>query len=303
MRFSQTYKPLFRSQQQHLLGGVCSGIAEYFNIDPTWVRAAFLISTLVFFTLTVLVYTLLWILIPRSTHTAQKTPQPLEAHQLLQQPTEENPTPQALIASPQYDAGPLPPLTDMLAAHQEKPQTTSPRTQPKAYDSPDNNISNPFVDTVSSPAKTENFLMDDANFSNDFLNSFEDDLSTTSHNDITSNSEQQDDLDAFSKEFLASLEEATSPTDNSNTTPLPSSFDEFPDDFMKSFNDEDPTTEQSQQTTTKLSDGFENFPDDFLQSFSEEDTDDKPPQTTEKLSDSFEDFPAEFLDSFNEKED
>jgi phage shock protein C len=33
-----TGKKLYRSQMNKMLGGVCGGFAEYFNIDPTLVR-------------------------------------------------------------------------------------------------------------------------------------------------------------------------------------------------------------------------------------------------------------------------
>ena len=32
------HKALHRSSENRLLGGVCGGIAEYFNVDPTLVR-------------------------------------------------------------------------------------------------------------------------------------------------------------------------------------------------------------------------------------------------------------------------
>jgi phage shock protein C len=31
-------KRLYRSRKQKTLSGVCGGVAEYFDIDPTWVR-------------------------------------------------------------------------------------------------------------------------------------------------------------------------------------------------------------------------------------------------------------------------
>jgi len=30
--------PLYRARRSRVLGGVCGGIAEYFNIDPTIIR-------------------------------------------------------------------------------------------------------------------------------------------------------------------------------------------------------------------------------------------------------------------------
>jgi phage shock protein C len=37
---------LHRSSKDKLLFGVCGGVAEYFGVDPTWVRLAFVAATL-----------------------------------------------------------------------------------------------------------------------------------------------------------------------------------------------------------------------------------------------------------------
>ncbi len=39
-------KRLHRSKTNQMLAGVCGGIAEYFNIDPTIVRIGFVLFTL-----------------------------------------------------------------------------------------------------------------------------------------------------------------------------------------------------------------------------------------------------------------
>jgi phage shock protein PspC (stress-responsive transcriptional regulator) len=36
-------KQLIRSQQDRMIGGVCGGLAEYFKLDPTLVRLAFVL--------------------------------------------------------------------------------------------------------------------------------------------------------------------------------------------------------------------------------------------------------------------
>ena len=36
-------KRLYRSRRERLVCGLCGGVAEYFNIDPTIVRLAFLL--------------------------------------------------------------------------------------------------------------------------------------------------------------------------------------------------------------------------------------------------------------------
>jgi phage shock protein C len=39
-------KRLFRSKTNRQIAGVCGGLAEYFNVDPTIVRVLFVIGTL-----------------------------------------------------------------------------------------------------------------------------------------------------------------------------------------------------------------------------------------------------------------
>ena len=49
-----------------ILGGVCGGIAEYFDLDPLLVRIAYLLVSILSAAFPgVLVYIILWIVIPR----------------------------------------------------------------------------------------------------------------------------------------------------------------------------------------------------------------------------------------------
>ena len=41
-------KRLYRSNTNKMVAGVCGGIAEYFNVDPTLVRIAWVIASLAF---------------------------------------------------------------------------------------------------------------------------------------------------------------------------------------------------------------------------------------------------------------
>lgn len=66
-----TTKRLFRDPDNKVIGGVCSGIAAYFNIDPVWIRIAFIIA-LFFFGSGPLLYLILWIVIPEARTTAEK---------------------------------------------------------------------------------------------------------------------------------------------------------------------------------------------------------------------------------------
>jgi len=62
---------LFRNEEDEVVGGVCSGIGSYFGIDPVWIRLAFVIA-LIFFGTGILLYIILWIVIPEAKTTADK---------------------------------------------------------------------------------------------------------------------------------------------------------------------------------------------------------------------------------------
>ncbi|PTQ99782.1 phage shock protein C (PspC) family protein [Mucilaginibacter yixingensis] len=66
-----TGRRLFRDSEKHLLGGVCSGIANYFNIKAVWVRLLFVLITFAFFT-GALIYLILWIVVPRAVSRADR---------------------------------------------------------------------------------------------------------------------------------------------------------------------------------------------------------------------------------------
>jgi phage shock protein C len=54
---------LMRSSRDKKLGGVCAGLADYFDLDPTIVRVVWLLSVL-FAGTGFLVYVVLWIVLP-----------------------------------------------------------------------------------------------------------------------------------------------------------------------------------------------------------------------------------------------
>jgi phage shock protein C len=58
-----TEKRLYRSREHAMLGGVCAGIAEYFDTDPSLVRLA---TVIMFFAggIGILAYIVAWIIIP-----------------------------------------------------------------------------------------------------------------------------------------------------------------------------------------------------------------------------------------------
>jgi phage shock protein C len=60
-------KRLYRSGNDRMLAGVCGGLAEYFNIDPTVVRLLFVLLALVTVGFPmVLAYFILYIIVPRN---------------------------------------------------------------------------------------------------------------------------------------------------------------------------------------------------------------------------------------------
>ena len=60
-------KRLYKSKENRMLDGVCGGIAEYFNIDPTIVRLAWAIFSLAGGS-GVLAYIIALIIIPERPH-------------------------------------------------------------------------------------------------------------------------------------------------------------------------------------------------------------------------------------------
>jgi|AntRauTorckE6833_2_1112554.scaffolds.fasta_scaffold00288_3 phage shock protein C len=56
-------KKLYRSRQDQIIGGVCGGIAEYFGIDATLVRLAFVLFALIEGA-GVIAYIIAWIIVP-----------------------------------------------------------------------------------------------------------------------------------------------------------------------------------------------------------------------------------------------
>jgi phage shock protein C len=58
-------KRLYRSANERVLGGICGGIAEYFNVDPVLVRLLWVFASLLYGA-GILLYIIAWIAIPRN---------------------------------------------------------------------------------------------------------------------------------------------------------------------------------------------------------------------------------------------
>jgi phage shock protein PspC (stress-responsive transcriptional regulator) len=58
-------KKLYRSSKDRILGGVCGGIGEFFGIDPTIVRLAWILFSFMGGA-GILFYLIAWLIIPRN---------------------------------------------------------------------------------------------------------------------------------------------------------------------------------------------------------------------------------------------
>ncbi len=56
-------KKLYRSKSNRFIAGVCGGLGDYFNVDPTWIRILFVLFLLAAGS-TLLVYLVMWLLVP-----------------------------------------------------------------------------------------------------------------------------------------------------------------------------------------------------------------------------------------------
>jgi phage shock protein C len=60
-------RPLRRSRTNRLIAGVVGGLAEYFRVDPTLLRVIYVVGSIVSAAFPgLLVYVLLWLLIPEA---------------------------------------------------------------------------------------------------------------------------------------------------------------------------------------------------------------------------------------------
>ncbi len=56
-------KRLYRSRKDRMIAGVCGGLAEYFGMDPTWMRLIFILLVLMGGS-ALLVYMIMWLIVP-----------------------------------------------------------------------------------------------------------------------------------------------------------------------------------------------------------------------------------------------
>ena len=60
-------KKLRRSNKDKMIAGVCGGIAEYFDMDPTLVRILYVLGSVLSVAFPgILVYVIMWVVMPES---------------------------------------------------------------------------------------------------------------------------------------------------------------------------------------------------------------------------------------------
>jgi phage shock protein PspC (stress-responsive transcriptional regulator) len=65
-------RKLYRDPDDKVLGGVCSGLGAYFNLDPVMVRIIFILLVILGAGSFLLVYIILWIVVPKARNTAER---------------------------------------------------------------------------------------------------------------------------------------------------------------------------------------------------------------------------------------
>jgi len=72
VRESDDSHRLFRSMDDAVLGGVLSGLAAYFKVNPLWTRLMFILVAVISFGLALPVYIVLWVILPPARTAAEK---------------------------------------------------------------------------------------------------------------------------------------------------------------------------------------------------------------------------------------
>ena len=69
---TKSKKRLYRDPEHRLLGGVCGGLAAYFDMDVAIMRIIFVAITFISAGVGIFAYLILWIAVPKATNTAQR---------------------------------------------------------------------------------------------------------------------------------------------------------------------------------------------------------------------------------------
>jgi phage shock protein PspC (stress-responsive transcriptional regulator) len=65
-------RKLYRDPDDRVLGGVCSGLSAYFNVDPVIIRLIFVLLVFLGLGSSIIIYVILWIVVPKASNTTQR---------------------------------------------------------------------------------------------------------------------------------------------------------------------------------------------------------------------------------------
>lgn len=65
-------KRMYRDPENRVLGGVCSGMGAYFNIDPVFLRILFVLLVFLGAGISIIIYLVFWVVVPAARTTAQR---------------------------------------------------------------------------------------------------------------------------------------------------------------------------------------------------------------------------------------
>jgi phage shock protein C len=116
-------KTLYRSRDDRMAGGVCAGIADYFDLDPTVVRLLAVLVTLLSSGGAIIVYVVLWAVVPEEPRV------PAEEGALMSEDTTPAPTPDH-APPPPVPRAPAPPVEPVRAPAQLAPPLPSSPPRP-----------------------------------------------------------------------------------------------------------------------------------------------------------------------------
>jgi len=72
---STQYKSLYRSRSNRMIGGVCTGLGDFFGIDPTLVRLGFVLGSLLGWAgALVIIYIIMMVVVPETPLELESSP-------------------------------------------------------------------------------------------------------------------------------------------------------------------------------------------------------------------------------------
>ena len=71
-------KKLYRNPEKAMIGGICAGLGEYLQADPTVIRLVFALLTFAGMS-GVLIYLVMWLIVPVKAEVVHPSPEPEEA--------------------------------------------------------------------------------------------------------------------------------------------------------------------------------------------------------------------------------